>query len=140
MPRMFGLSEHLVKGFVRVVGDDTIGGRSYHLNMAGKPSSQKDFKHTWFLQEWMRQSVPPKRQADLIRDLGWPRAKASNVYNGQQYTQALIDQLAPWLNIRPWELLMAPNEAMAIRRVREAVAQIAGPPGGQPKDRTGTDG
>lgn len=90
-----------------------------------KPPTQRDFGHTWFLKEWMEQSDPPKRQADLVRDLDWARAKASDIYNGdQQYTQALIDQLAPWLHARPWELLMHPAEAMAIRRLRESAAVI----------------
>jgi len=89
----------------------------------GKPStSQSDFKHTWYLQEWME--LAGKRQADLIREIGWSRAKASDVWNGQQYTQQMIDDVAPWLHARPYELLMHPEEAMALRRLREDAARI----------------
>lgn len=87
------------------------------------PPTQKDFKHVWHVQEWME--LYKKRQVDLINELGWSKAKASDVMSGQQYTQSLIDQLAPWLNAKPFELLMAPQEAMAIRAMRKAAVEIA---------------
>jgi len=87
--------------------------------------TQADFKHTWYPQEWMKQSQPPKKQADLMRDLGWSKAKASGVYNGQQYTQQIIDELAPYLNTKPFELLMHPDDAMAYRRIKQDSARIA---------------
>ena len=93
--------------------------------------TQRDFKHTWFLQEWMQQAG--KIQADLMKDLNWSKAKASGVWNGQQYNQGLIDELAPYLNARPFELLLPPSEAFSIRRMREAAVKLAaenhaGPP------------
>lgn len=91
----------------------------------------------------MAQSVPVKRQADMIRELGWTRAKASYVYNGQQYTQALIDELSVWLNVRPWEMLMPPAQAMKIRQVMKTIEAVSmAPPEGVPAldPRTGTDG
>lgn len=87
--------------------------------------TQKDFKHTWYLQEWMRQAHPPKIQADMVRELGMGRATASAVYNGQQYTQTLIDALAPWLNVEPYELLLHPDVAFAIRRLRAEGLRLA---------------
>jgi len=86
--------------------------------------TQDDFGHTWFLREWMEQSDPPKIQADLQKQLGWSKAKAHDVWHGQQYTQALIDEVAPWLNARPFELLLHPDQAMAIRRLRDNAARI----------------
>lgn len=86
--------------------------------------SQRDFKHTWYLQEWAAQSDPPKRQVDLEKELEWSKGKANAVWNGQQYTQDIIDEIAPWLNVRPFELLLPPDVAMAIRRVREDAARI----------------
>lgn len=88
------------------------------------PKTQSDFKHTWYIQEWMAQSDPPKIQADLQKQLGWSKAKAHDVWHGQQYTQALIDELAPWLNCRPFELLLDPEAAMSIRRLRDAAVRI----------------
>jgi hypothetical protein len=108
--------------------------------------TQTDFKHTWYLREWMAQSVPPKKQADLQKELGWSKAKAHDVWHGQQYTQAIIDEVAPWLNVKPFELLLSPAAAMAIRGYRESAAQLASsaelPGSGEsaPRSRTGTAG
>lgn len=115
--------------------------------MGSKPAkSQKDFRHTWYLREWMEQADPPKKQVSLEKELGWSRGKANAVWHGQQYTQDLIEDVAPWLNIRPFELLLHPEVAMAIRRVREDAARIvsdapaSATPEAQPRSRTGTDG
>lgn len=100
----------------------------------GTPKTQRDFKHTWFIQEWMQQAQ--KIQADMSKDLGWSKGKMSAVWHGQQYTQELIDELAPWLHARPYELLMHPDDAMAIRRLREDAVRIAsdrGAPAGTPE-------
>ncbi len=72
----------------------------------------------------MAQSDPPKTQADMIRAFGWSRAKASDVYNWQQYTQELIDALAPWLNVEPFELLLPPERAMGYRGMRADALRI----------------
>lgn len=106
---------------------------------------QRDFKHTWYLREWMEQADPPRIQADL-QQLGWSKAKAHDVWHGQQYTQAIIDEIAPWLNVRPFELLLPPEVAFAIRRVREDAARIVRDVGVTdidaplPRSRTGTEG
>jgi hypothetical protein len=80
--------------------------------------TQRDFRHTWFLREWAEQAR--LTQADLQRAAGWSKAKASDVWNGQQYNQSIIDELAPILMIRPFEILLHPDEAFLIRRMRDA--------------------
>lgn len=87
--------------------------------------TQRDFKHTWYLREWLQQSDPPLSQADMQRGMSWSKAKAHDVWHGQQYTQAMVDELSSWLNVRPFELLLPPAEAMAIRRMRESAVTIA---------------
>lgn len=87
------------------------------------PGQQRAFAHTWFIREWMEQAG--YKQADMQRQFGWSKAKASDVFNGQRYNQALIDDLAPWLNARPYELLMHPHDAMAFRRLRQDVVRLA---------------
>ena len=79
-----------------------------------------------------------KIQADLQKELGWSKAKAHAVWHGQQYTQALIEELAPWLNTQPYELLLAPEDAMAIRGMRKDAIRIASSPAlGEVESSTG---
>ncbi len=67
-----------------------------------------------------------KRQADAQRDLGWSKATASHLWNGKQrYTQDHVDEVAQWLGIEPFELLMEPSLAKAMRAFREAASVIA---------------
>ncbi len=65
-------------------------------------------------------------QADIVRDLGWERGRTSKVFNGvQPYCRGDVIQLSQWLGIEPFELLMSPREAIAMRQLREAARQIA---------------
>lgn len=96
--------------------------------MVKRATDQRDFKHTWFLWEWMQAFDPPKTQADMQREMGWSKAKANDVFSGQQYTQQIVDDVARWLNLRPYELLMHPDDAMAVRRMREDAKRIAAEP------------
>jgi transcriptional regulator with XRE-family HTH domain len=77
----------------------------------------------WHLREWMQHAN--RIQADIVRDLGWERSRASKVYTGRQpYTRADVVQLSGWLGIEPYELLMPPHEALALRNLRSAAHQI----------------
>lgn len=74
----------------------------------------------WFLREWM--DTLQVRQADMIELAGWSKTTASLLYNCQQdYNPELVRTAAVALNIEPWELLMPPELAMQIRRLRQAV-------------------
>jgi hypothetical protein len=85
----------------------------------------------WYLQEWMVHFG--KRQASLTNELGWDKAKASFVWNGRQpYKKNLVNEIAAWLGIRPYELLMTPRDAMALRRLRQTAVQIAAEEEGVP--------
>lgn len=90
-----------------------------HNRFVAKPEqkTQRDFYHTWFIRDWSK--LAGFTQADAQRELGWSKAKASDVWNGQQYTQSIIDELAPKLKARPFELLLHPDEAMLLRRLRD---------------------
>jgi len=84
----------------------------------------KKLTHQWYLAEWAHQAQ--KKQADAVRELGWSKASASALWNNEQrYTQDLIDEAAIWLHVKPYELLLTPAEAMAIRQLRAAVAALA---------------
>lgn len=77
----------------------------------------------WFLGEWL--AYYEKTQVDVVKDLDWNKSKISLMINGQQkYTRAEVNELAEYLSIRPYELLMHPDEAMALRRQREDALRI----------------
>jgi transcriptional regulator with XRE-family HTH domain len=77
----------------------------------------------WYLKEWAR--LLGKKQADAVRDLGWDKSTTSFIWNGKQpYRRDHVNRLADWLGIRPFELLMPPAEAIALRRLRETAAEI----------------
>lgn len=80
--------------------------------------------HHWYLSEWAAQAG--KSQADAVRELGWNKSTASFLFNGKQrYTQDLVDEVAVWLNVRPFELLLPVEIAMGLRQLRSSALQIA---------------
>lgn len=80
--------------------------------------------YDWHLAEWLRYFG--KIQADLEKDLGWNKSKASLMCNYEQrYHRDDINQVADWLHLKPYELLMHPEDAMALRRMRESALKIA---------------
>ena len=90
--------------------------RAYYRAMA-KPH------HDWFLKEWLKQLG--KRQTDVVKDLGWNKARISLMVNLKQpYERDALNQLAEYLNLKPHELLMHPEDAMALRQLRGAAVQI----------------
>jgi hypothetical protein len=81
-------------------------------------------RHDWFLKEWLR--YYGKKQADMVRDLDWNKAKVSLTASGKQpYDRDDVNEASAYLNIFPYELLMHPADAMALRRLRQDVAKIA---------------
>lgn len=110
--------------FVRIPPGAESGSLAHNPNMTKRgQKTQKDFNHTWYAREWLEHYG--KIQADLIRDLNWPRAKASDIWNGQPYRQELVDELAPYLNLKPYEMLLPPEMALAIRSLRVMAGRIA---------------
>lgn len=79
----------------------------------------------WYLQDWLRHFG--KRQASLVSELGWERSRANHLWHSRQpYKRADVNAVAEWLGIKPYELMMPPAEAEALRRLRETAAIIAG--------------
>lgn len=80
--------------------------------------------HDWFLREWLL--ATSKRQSDIVKDLEWNKAKVSLMVRGlQPYTREEVNELAAYLEIRPHELLMHPDDAHAIRRLRKEMIRLA---------------
>lgn len=87
-----------------------------------------DTPATWFIQEWM--DLFKKRQADLVNDLGWPKGKAFKVWHRtQRYNEEIVNEIADWLHVRPYELLMPPKQALQMRAIHGFVVDtMAEPP------------
>lgn len=80
----------------------------------------------WYLQEWFASLGMIQR--DLVTKLDYPPATANALWHGvQRYRRDHIADVSALLNIEPWELLMHPDEAMALRRLRSAIAEVAKP-------------
>lgn len=73
--------------------------------------------HDWYFVQWL--AYFGKLQKDVVQDLEWNKAKASLMFNGKQgYSRKEVNQISAYLNIQPYELLMDPEDAMALRRLR----------------------
>lgn len=124
---------------VHMLAGDIVGSSSHHVNMA------QPLSHDWFLREWF--ATAGLKQNDLVTKLDLPKNTAHRLWHGlQPYRRDHVEQIAALLNIHPYELLMPPEEAMGLRRLRSAIAEVAAPPAdsarpiGDAQPRTGTDG
>jgi hypothetical protein len=94
----------------------------YVENMAKK--SRPVINVGWYLSEWM--DTLRVRQSDMVERAGWSKTTASLLYNRQQdYSPRLVEEASLALNIAPFELLLHPEDAMAIRRMRDSAVTIA---------------
>ena len=74
----------------------------------------------WYLKEWLESTQTS--QADLSRLTDYPKAKVSDLVNGKQrYNRDILNDIAKALHIYPHELLMHPDEANAVKRLRKAM-------------------
>lgn len=81
-------------------------------------------RHDWYAKQWLK--TLSKRQADVVRDLDWNKARVSLTFNGKQpYTRDDVNEIAEYLNLKPYELLMHPDDAMALRRLRQDMIRLA---------------
>jgi transcriptional regulator with XRE-family HTH domain len=107
----------------------------------------------WYLSEWMAARGLEGRgaQTKMMALTGWSKATMSQLFNGtQDYSPKVVNEAAAALSVEPWELLMPPERAMAIRKLQssaERVVTLAHDAGVQTdvlpfpgKPRTGTEG
>ena len=81
----------------------------------------------WFLKEWMDSAGLSGRgaQARMMELTGWSKATMSQLYNGDQdYSPKVVNEAAAALKCNPYELLMHPDMAFALRRQREDALRI----------------
>jgi hypothetical protein len=99
-------------------GNDFVPACFYNRNMPAGVALD------WYLPQWM--AALHVRQVDLMSQTGWDKRKASFLVNGKQpYTRSEINEASAALRIAPFELLMHPDDAMALRRLRGIGLQIA---------------
>lgn len=80
--------------------------------------------HDWFFPQWL--DTLRLKQARIVELTGWSKGKVSKLYNGEaSYNRAIVNEAAWALNIQPYELLMHPEDAMALRRLRQSAITIA---------------
>lgn len=105
----------------------------------------------WYLREWMDAAGLRGRgaQARMMELTDWSKATMSQLYKGtQDYSPKIVNEAARALNAEPWELLMHPDRAMRLRRLRAELVGLAHEAGDDPaptspaetKRRTGTLG
>jgi hypothetical protein len=90
----------------------------YDRNMAAAPF------HDWYLADWLE--TLQIKQADLSRLTDWDKRKTSFLVSGKQpYKRDDVNEAAFALNLQPFELLMPPEQAMALRRLYASSVTIA---------------
>lgn len=81
------------------------------------------------------------KQSAMIEKTGWSKATASQIYNGKQdYSPKVVREASLALNVREYELLMHPDQAMALRRLQSSAQEIVTIAHVVEERRTGTDG
>lgn len=79
----------------------------------------------WYLREWMA-ACGIKKQTAMMELTGWSKATMSQLYTGKQdYSPKVLEDAARALSAEPWELLMTPARAFAMRNFRMTAREIA---------------
>lgn len=110
---------------VRTSMADKLAAGSYKSNMAKNRRGKPDQPPLWFLREWMA-ACDMQTQVQLMERTGWSKAKASELFNGgQDFNSKTLREAAAAFNARPWELLMHPDDAFALRKQEDALKEVA---------------
>ncbi|BEV02226.1 hypothetical protein NSDW_33200 [Novosphingobium olei] len=110
---------------VRMHRNDAHRRSSYHPDMVRKRLPTTSVGPDWFLVEWMQSKN--MKQAELARRTGWSKATTNDIVNGRtSYYRQILNEAAAALHVQPWELLMSPADANALRGMREDAIRIAG--------------
>lgn len=85
-------------------------------------------------------TVGIETQTAMREKTGWSKASMSQLYSGKQdFNSKILREAADALGIEAHELLMAPERAMAARRLRAAAVEIVHD-AEEPRRSTGTHG
>jgi transcriptional regulator with XRE-family HTH domain len=116
---VFGFSEPEVKGLcVQVLRNAKERWVPYNLIVLD-----------WYLKDWLK--ATGTTQADLVRLTDYPKAKVSDLVTGKQrYNRDILNDVSQALHVTPAELLMHPEDAMALRQLRASARAIVRVPYG----------
>jgi len=79
--------------------------------------------YDWFLKAWM--DTLQVDQAELGRRCDWGKSHVHGLYHGKTpYNRTTLNKAAAALNIKPFEILMHPEDAMALRRLTQGVRGV----------------
>ena len=116
--------------FIRMVRNERIGAGPYDTNMARKTSRSlppRQPQPDWYLPEWM--DTLQVKQSALAKACDWNGSTMHGIYHGRtEYYREIVNLISKQLNIEPYELLMPPDRAMAIRQFlasAETIVSIA---------------
>lgn len=129
----------------RMVPNERRRAGSYHPNMVRRTSQtgapKGPAKPDWYLRQWMK--TLRVTQTQLARECDWNTSTMHGIYHGRtEYYREILNLIAVKLNVQPYELLMHPDEAMAIRQLLVEANKISDIGRGLQvvNDRTGTQG
>lgn len=87
----------------------------------------------WYLREWCEHLG--RKQAQLVTELGFTKNTAHKIWHSKQpYRRDIVNKIAGWLGIAPFELLMPPRDALALRRLRSTAAEIVASAAAEPSN------
>lgn len=108
--------------FVRTLLADNSLRRPHNANMARRGIPKGPI--SWYLREWMA-ARGIEKQSEMMALTNWSKATMSQLYNGlQDYSPKIIREAAEALKVAQYELLMHPEEANAIRRLRQEALRV----------------
>lgn len=119
---------------VRTFPADMATQAAHNANMArrGIPKGQIN----WYFPEWMTYFGITK-QTDIMERTGWSKATVSQIMNGKQdYSPKLINDACQAFHLAPHELLLRPENAMALRALRTDALRVIANSEAVPKDGT----
>lgn len=120
--RLFAHDERNIKQKVRTFGNDLNFYSPHNGNMANRRGVPK-LGSSWFIREWM--DYYGLKQARMMELTGWSKASTSQIYNGvQDYSPKIVREAALAMNLQEYELLMHPDDAMSLRKLRSTAEQI----------------
>ncbi len=119
----FSKSKVPVNGALQISESDLAALGEYVVAMHGM---EPPMRREWQLHAWA--DALELKPRDLVERTGWSWAKVSLVWNGKQdWKSRDLFEMASALQIEPYELLLPPHEAMALRHIKDAIRLASRP-------------